>query len=106
MFTRILAPVDGSAASNRGLKQAIQLAGDTRAKLTLLHVVDEGAVFRVPAMEYSAFYINEIIDDLVKVGKRVLANALRSALRQGVIPALLTAAQVEEFLTSEGKRKV
>ena len=41
MYDRILVPVDGSAASNRGLSEALALAGNQRATLRLVHVVDE-----------------------------------------------------------------
>jgi nucleotide-binding universal stress UspA family protein len=40
MYKRILVPVDGSAASLRGLKEAVGLAKGTGARLRILHVVD------------------------------------------------------------------
>jgi nucleotide-binding universal stress UspA family protein len=40
MYQRILVPVDGSATSDAGLAQAINLARLTGASLRLLHVVD------------------------------------------------------------------
>jgi universal stress protein A len=40
MFTSILCPVDFSEASTRALRQAIAMATDTRAHLTLVHVTD------------------------------------------------------------------
>ena len=41
MYKRILVPIDGSPASNRGLEEAIQLAKDQSAALRLLHVLNE-----------------------------------------------------------------
>jgi nucleotide-binding universal stress UspA family protein len=41
MFRRILVPVDGSRASNRGLDTAITMAIEQGARLCLLHVIDE-----------------------------------------------------------------
>ena len=41
MFRRILVPIDGSPTSNRGLDEAIDLARDQKARLCLMHVVDE-----------------------------------------------------------------
>jgi nucleotide-binding universal stress UspA family protein len=41
MFRRILVPIDSSPTSNRGLDEAIGLASDQKAKICLLHVVDE-----------------------------------------------------------------
>ena len=40
MYTRILVPVDGSAASARGLDEAIELARHLKARLRLVHVVE------------------------------------------------------------------
>ncbi len=41
MYKRILVPIDGSPASNRGLEEAIKLAKDQNAALRLLHVLNE-----------------------------------------------------------------
>lgn len=41
MYQRILVPVDGSSAAERGLREAIKLAAGTNAKLLLLHVMDD-----------------------------------------------------------------
>jgi len=41
MYQRILVPVDGSATSRRGLQEAIELAKAMKARLRLVHVVDE-----------------------------------------------------------------
>ena len=40
MYKHILCPIDGSAISNRGLKEAINLAKDQHAQLRILHVID------------------------------------------------------------------
>jgi nucleotide-binding universal stress UspA family protein len=41
MYKRILAPIDGSPTSMRGLMEAVKLAKNQKAKLRLLHVVPE-----------------------------------------------------------------
>ena len=41
MYDRILVPVDGSEASNRGLDEAIRLARHLGSRLKLIHVVNE-----------------------------------------------------------------
>ncbi|HEX4984644.1 MAG TPA: universal stress protein [Burkholderiales bacterium] len=41
MYKRILAAIDGSVTSGRGLDEATALAGDGQTQLCLLHVVDE-----------------------------------------------------------------
>lgn len=40
MYQRILVPVDGSETSNRGLDEAIQLAGLTGGRIRLVHGID------------------------------------------------------------------
>src|SRR5215469_14715336 len=40
MYTRILVPVDGSAAAARGLDEAIELARHLKARIRLVHVVE------------------------------------------------------------------
>jgi nucleotide-binding universal stress UspA family protein len=40
MYKRILAPIDRSPNSNRGLAEAVALAADQRAELMLIHVID------------------------------------------------------------------
>ena len=47
-YRRILVPVDGSSTSARGVAEAIKLAHDARAKLMLLHVVEEYAILGIP----------------------------------------------------------
>ena len=47
MFKRILVAVDGTPPSNAGLQAAIELAADQKAKLVILHVVDDA----VPAVD-------------------------------------------------------
>jgi len=41
MYRRILVPIDGSPTSMQGLKEAIRLGADQRARLHVLYVVDE-----------------------------------------------------------------
>ena len=82
-YKRILVPVDGSPTSNAGLKEAVKLAKDQRAKLRLLHVVDELIVFNTPE---TAVNIEPIIEELMRGGKRLLQQAARLALAKGIKP--------------------
>jgi nucleotide-binding universal stress UspA family protein len=81
MYKRILAPVDGSHTSTRGLQEAVRLAKDCRARLRILHVVDESVLTMNPEALAGS---GELIDDLVDSGKRVLKNAKILADRHGV----------------------
>ena len=41
MYQRILVPLDTSSTSQCGLREAIRLAADQKARLLILHVVDD-----------------------------------------------------------------
>ena len=71
MYGKILVPVDGSAASNRGLEEAIELAKATGASLALAHVVDE---FVIAAGNAPAAW-QELSKALRASGENVLADA-------------------------------
>lgn len=76
MYQRILVPVDGSHTATLGLQEAIRLAIDQRAKLRIIHVVDELLV----AQNFEG-YLNagELIDSLEDAGKKALHNAVALA---------------------------
>ena len=77
MFRRILVPIDGSAPSRRGLEEAIMLAKDQKARIGLLHVVDESIVTRTfdGTTYMPATYIDDFMRSLTTGGKRLLARA-------------------------------
>jgi nucleotide-binding universal stress UspA family protein len=82
-YGRILVAVDGSAASNKGLREAIRLAKAGRAKLFIVHVVDEFQAFA--AMDGMAVAPGvDLVPWLREGGKRVLAKAQAAASKQGV----------------------
>ena len=81
MYQRILVPVDGSATSNQALDAAIGLAKAFKARLRLIHVVDE--------MAYLSGYdqFGGYSGDLIRVkesGAKVLTDALAVARAAGV----------------------
>lgn len=86
MFRRILVPIDGSATSNRGLDQAIGLARDQKAKICLLHVVDEmvvpagadGTVYMPPS------YIEDFVRALRGDAEKLLARAEAKVRKHGI----------------------
>ncbi|MEO8629037.1 MAG: universal stress protein [Betaproteobacteria bacterium] len=81
MFRSILAPIDGSSTSLRGLDEAIELAKQMHAQVRALFVVDEYAI-----SSYLATYIdlNEILKTVDEDGRRVLQDAKERADRKGV----------------------
>ncbi len=81
MYARILAPIDGSPTSRRGLVEAVNLAKEQRAKLRLFHVVDES--FLLYDM-YATGYGGEVIRGLREAGEEIIAHARTLADGQGV----------------------
>jgi nucleotide-binding universal stress UspA family protein len=81
MYKRILAPVDGSHTSTRGLNEAIRLAQHHKARLRLIHVVD--AFIITPAFE-SGRYVKDIQKTFRADGGRILKRAEALARRHGL----------------------
>jgi len=83
IYKRILVPVDGSPTSIAELKEAVKLAKALRAKLCLLHVVDESIVFNTPE---GGINLEPILDEMKRGGKRLLRRAEKLASALGVKP--------------------
>jgi nucleotide-binding universal stress UspA family protein len=81
MYERILVPIDGGATAQRGLEEAIALAGRLGSTLHLLNVVDarlliaEVAVFAPP---------EQLLEDWRSSGQKLLADAVALAASRGV----------------------
>jgi nucleotide-binding universal stress UspA family protein len=90
-YKRILVPVDGGATSAKGLKAAIRLARESRARLCLLHVVEEYAAFTAPEVGVS---IAPILAAMKAGGRKTLSRVERGARAAGVKPQT---ALVENF---------
>jgi nucleotide-binding universal stress UspA family protein len=82
MYQHILVPLDGSEAAERGLREAVTLAADHKARLRLLTVVD---TLTLGAVEMSSIVnVDELFDDLRRQGDRLLASAQSRAREVGV----------------------
>jgi nucleotide-binding universal stress UspA family protein len=76
MYQRILVPVDGSRTSTLGLQEAIRIAIDQRARLRIVHVVDELVV----AQNFDGYFnTGDLLDALRDAGKKAIQNALTLA---------------------------
>ena len=83
MYRRILVPVDGSPASNLGLREAVGLAKSARARLRVLNVLDERLV--VPGVNaYAAADVAALAGALNLEGRKAVKNAVALARRRGV----------------------
>ena len=86
MFKRILVAVDGSPAAAAGLKSAVQLAKDQKARLVVLHVLDDGvsAVSYDGGVYFPASYMNSYVQAIQEIGEKVLDKAVSFARKTGV----------------------
>lgn len=81
MYQRILVPVDGSATSERGQREAIGLAAGQNTRLLFLHVVDD---YTTLAEMTSADGYDEMLRGLRQYGLDVLGKAKAAAEAQSV----------------------
>jgi len=81
MYHRILVPIDGSSASRRGLKEAIDFAKSLGGQLRLFHVASEQIV---DCGYGGGTYGGELIELGRKEGRHVLAEAEVSVRREGL----------------------
>lgn len=82
MYDKILVPVDGSATSNQGLREAIKLAKLCGAQLRLIHVVDLLSYNLATASDASLSA--EVWKALKDGGAQVLAQALATVTAEGL----------------------
>lgn len=80
VYKRILVPVDGSSTSMAGLKEALRLARNQKARIRLLHIVDEAAIF---ASAEGGLNVEPVIESLKSGGRRVLDRAAKLAASRG-----------------------
>lgn len=79
-YRRILVAVDGSAASMKGLREAIRLAKDDRAQLLLVHAVNDYYAFA----SLDGFAPGVDLPALREGGRRILAKAQAVAEKSGI----------------------
>lgn len=86
MFRRILVPIDGSPPANRGLDEAIALARNQKARICLLHVVDELVVATGSdvLMAMPPSYVEDFTRSLRGAGEKLLARAEAKVRRHRV----------------------
>jgi nucleotide-binding universal stress UspA family protein len=80
MYSRILVPVDGSAPSRAGLKEAIALAADSGGTIVVLNVVSELPLATAP--EGFVAY-REFADALAVAGRGIVKEAAKQAEKAG-----------------------
>ena len=83
MYKRILAPVDGSSASAVDLLEAVRFAKDQRARLRIVHIVDESALIQYPE---SVDITGKMLETFVNDGEKTLRDAVALARRHRIKP--------------------
>jgi len=82
MYQRIMVAVDGSDTAGRGLKEAINLAKDQKAKLAIVHVIDIVVVFG--AGQFPAAYIEATRE----LARDTIEQARKTARASGLEPEI------------------
>jgi nucleotide-binding universal stress UspA family protein len=93
MYQRILVPLDGSATAERGLREAIALASALKARLCLLHVLDD---FPMRVEMSSTIGYDETLGRMRQYGQDLLARAKQAAAEAGV-PADILMREIMQF---------
>jgi len=81
MYQHILAPIDGSDSAVQGLREAIRLAADQKARLRLMYVID---TFPILVGMGSAASLDPSLIRLRNYGEQLLSAAKRQAGESGV----------------------
>jgi nucleotide-binding universal stress UspA family protein len=106
MYRKIFVPIDGSAASNLGLKEAIKLAKAQRAKLRLFHLVNEYVA--VSSMDGVTLDTGDLLDTLRQTGRKTLAKGEAQARRSGLKPESLMlesfGGRAADFIVQQAKK--
>jgi nucleotide-binding universal stress UspA family protein len=85
-YRKILVAVDGSGASNKGLREALRLAKEEGAQLLLLHVVNEYYAYAVPELGLATA---DLAPALREGGEKILRRAAALATKAGARPKTL-----------------
>lgn len=102
MYHRILVPLDGSPTAEAGLREAISLASALKAKVVLLHVIDDFALM----VEMASVTSSETMRDALRqYGQRALDKAQQAAADAGVMSETfvreVAQARVSEIINHE-----
>jgi nucleotide-binding universal stress UspA family protein len=84
MYRRILVPVDGSATSMAGMKEAMKVAKAHGSRLRALNVVDEMVLAQSVDMFGMAGGSADLIESLRDAGRKALDQATKLADRGGI----------------------
>jgi nucleotide-binding universal stress UspA family protein len=105
VYKRILVPVDGSPTSMAGLNEALRLARNQKARVRLVHIVDEVPIF---SSSEGGVNIEPVIESLKSGGKSILARTAKMVAARGVRAETEmvenTTSRVADVLVARAKR--
>lgn len=81
MYTRILVPVDGSAASAQGLNEAIELARHLKARMRLVHVVEPWVMVTPETVSVT---VHQVAETIRSIGNALLADCEKKVENAGI----------------------
>jgi nucleotide-binding universal stress UspA family protein len=88
MYRKILVPIDGSATSKRGLREAIRLVKSQGGQLRLFHMASE----RIVDCGYAVgTYGGELMAPAREDGANILSEAESIVRREGLVPEVVLA---------------
>ena len=110
MISNILVPIDGSKASQKSAKYAVELAKQTGASLTLLSVIDKRfVVAQSVSASASPTHLRESVEDYLKQSAQSSTDETAKVCKRNGIQykALIrTGHPVEEIVNEAKKSKV
>jgi len=105
VYKRIFVPIDGSSTANRGFKEALRLARQTGAGLTLFHAVDDSFVTRAgDAAVFPDSFFTSLRDAGRKLLSRAEATARKSGVRARAVLVEQVVGQVADAIVREARR--
>src|SRR5512146_1713696 len=109
MISKILVPIDGSKASHKAAKFAIELAKQTGASLTLLSVIDKRfLVEQSVSASASPTHLKESVEDYLKQSAQASTEEIAKACERMHIQckaAIKTGHPVEEIVSEAAKSR-
>ncbi len=96
MYKKILVAVDGSQTAHAALNSALQLAGEAKGRVLLVHVVNELSYFN--GHESYGIYLAELIEIAQKAGNKILDDAFALASAVGATAERLFVEKHDEYL--------
>lgn len=106
MYKHILVAVDGSDTAKLALREAIKLAKEQRAKLRLIHVIDESLITWDESGAMGA--AETVLDALRKAGQAVadkaLAQVRKAGLKAQVVLPETFGERIASVIVEEAKR--